>query len=46
VLSQVIRIGPFQRLDMILKLANEEQKRGENKKRGTFSDTQQEKAAR
>jgi len=45
-ISQVITIGPFQPLDMILKLANEEQKRGENKKKSTFSDIQQEKAAR
>jgi hypothetical protein len=45
-ISQVIRIGPFQPLDTILKLANEEQKRGENQKKRTFSETQQEKAAR
>jgi len=31
---------------MILKLPNEEEKRGENQKKRTFSDTQQEKAAR
>jgi hypothetical protein len=40
-ISQVIRIGFFQPLDMILKLANEEQKRGENQKKSTFSETQQ-----
>ena len=45
-ISQVIRIGPFQPLDMILELANEEQKRGENQKKRTFSETQQEKAAK
>jgi len=32
-ISQVTSIGPFQPPDMILKLANEEQKRGENKKK-------------
>jgi hypothetical protein len=31
---------------MILKLANKDQKRGENQKKSTFSGTQQEKAAR
>jgi hypothetical protein len=46
VITQVIRIGPFQPLDMILELANEEQKRGENQKKSTFSDTQKVKAAR
>jgi hypothetical protein len=45
-ISQLIRTGLFQPSDMILKLANEEQKRGENQKNSTFSDTQQEKAAR
>jgi hypothetical protein len=42
----LIRIGPFQPPDMILELPNEDQKRGENQKKSTFSDTQQEKAAR
>jgi hypothetical protein len=45
-ISQVMNNGPFQPLDMILKLANKDQKRGENQKRRTFSETQQEKAAR
>jgi hypothetical protein len=45
-ITQLIRIGFFQPLDMILELANEEQKRGENQKKSTFSDTQQEKAAK
>jgi hypothetical protein len=35
-ISQVIGIGSFQPLDTILKLANEEQKRGENQKRAPF----------
>jgi hypothetical protein len=35
-ITQVIRIGPFQPPDMIFKLANEEQKRGENQKRAPF----------
>ena len=29
-------MGPFQPLDMILKLTDEEQKRGENQKRANF----------
>jgi hypothetical protein len=45
-LSQVIRIGLFWSLDMILKLADEEQKRGENQEKRTFSETQQEKAVK
>jgi hypothetical protein len=45
-ITQVIRIGFFQLFDMILKLANEEQKRGENQKKSKFSDTQQVKAAK
>jgi len=40
-ISQVRRIGLFQPLDMILKLAYEDQKRGENQKKRTFSETQQ-----
>ena len=39
VISQVIRIGAFQTLDMILKLANEEQKkRRKSKKEHLFKD--------
>jgi hypothetical protein len=45
-ISQVIRVGLSPPLDMILELADEEEKRGENQKKRTFSDTQQEKAAR
>jgi hypothetical protein len=45
-ISQVRRIGFFRPLDMILKLADEDQKRGGNQKKRTFSETQQEKAAR
>ncbi len=38
-ISQVIRIGAFQTLDMILKLANEEQKkRRKSKKEHLFKD--------
>jgi len=40
-ISQVLRIGSFQFLDTILKLANEDQKRGKNQKKSTFSETQQ-----
>ena len=40
-ISQVIRIGPFQPPDMILELPNEDQKRGENQKKNNFSDTHQ-----
>jgi hypothetical protein len=40
-ISQVIRIGFFQPFDMILKLPDEDQKGGENKKNSTFSETQQ-----
>ena len=35
-ISQVIRIGLFQPLDMILNLADEEQKRGKNQKKSNF----------
>jgi hypothetical protein len=35
-ISQVISIGLFWSLDMILELANEEQKRGENQKKAPF----------
>jgi len=45
-ITQVIRIVFFQPLNKILKLANEEQKRGENQKKSTFSETQQKKAAK
>jgi hypothetical protein len=45
-ITEVIKIGLFRPLDMILKLADEEEKRGENQKKSTFSDTPQEKAAR
>ena len=45
-ISQVRRIGLFRRLDMILELADEEEKRGENKKKRTFSETQQVTTAR
>jgi hypothetical protein len=40
-ISQVIRIGLFQPLDMILELPSEAQKRGENQEKSTFSETQQ-----
>jgi hypothetical protein len=36
VISQVIRIGAFQTLDMILKLANEEQKKRRKSKKEHF----------
>jgi hypothetical protein len=45
-ITQVIRNGPFQPPDMILELADEEQKRGENQEKRTFSETQQEKAVK
>ncbi len=45
-ISQVISIGPFQPLDMILELPNEDQKRGENQKKSTFSETQQVRTTR
>ncbi len=45
-ISQVIRIGPFQPLDMILKLANEDQKGGKNQEKSKFSDTHQVMTAR
>jgi hypothetical protein len=35
-ISQVIRIGLFRPLDMILKFVDEDQKRGENKKKHLF----------
>jgi hypothetical protein len=35
-ITQVIRIGFFQPFDMILKLANEDQKRGENQRKSNF----------
>jgi len=38
-ITQVIRIGFFRRLDVILKLTDEEQKRGENQKKAPFQTT-------
>ncbi len=35
-ISQVISSGSFQPLDMILKLANEEQKRGDNQEKSKY----------
>jgi hypothetical protein len=40
-ITQAIRIGFFQPLDMILELPNEDQKRGKNQKKIKISDTQQ-----
>ena len=40
-ISRAISIGLFQPLDMILELPSEAQKRGENQKKSTFSETQQ-----
>jgi len=40
-ISQVISIGPFQPLDMILVLPNEDQRRDKNQKKSTFSEMQQ-----
>ena len=35
----VISIGPFESPNMILELPNEDQKKGENQKKRTFSET-------
>jgi len=45
-ITQVIKIGLFRRLDRILKLVDEEEKRDKNQEKKKFPDTQPVKAAR